>query len=79
MERGQGEIWPRFFSAPVGMARRALTVLFRSAGADRIIWGCKFPVGPLRGTISRTARASIASWHLMVAAGKALALLPGSS
>ena len=40
-------------------------------------WGCKSPVGPARGTTSRTARVSTARWNLKEAAGKALARRTG--
>jgi hypothetical protein len=33
----------------------------------------KSPTGPVRGTVSRTARVSIVRWNLKEAAGKALA------
>ncbi len=40
-------------------------------------WGWKSPIDPARGTISRTARVSIARWDLKEAAGKALARRTG--
>ena len=36
-------------------------------------WRCKSATGPTRGTVSRTARVSIARWNLKEAEGKALA------
>ena len=35
-------------------------------------WRCKSSIGPTGGTVSRTARVSIARWNLKEAAGKAL-------
>ena len=36
-------------------------------------WGLKSPTGPSGGTVSRTARVTIARWNLKEAEGKALA------
>ncbi|HOH30605.1 MAG TPA: hypothetical protein PLC40_13090, partial [Candidatus Hydrogenedentes bacterium] len=38
-----------------------------------ITWRCKSSTGPAAGTVSRTARVSIARWNLKEAAGKTLA------
>ncbi len=40
---------------------------------DKITWRCNSFTDPARGTVSRTARVSIARWNLKEAAGKALA------
>jgi hypothetical protein len=40
-------------------------------------WGWKSPVGPARGTTSRTARVSTARWNLKEVEGKALARRTG--
>jgi len=40
-------------------------------------WRCKSSTGPTGGTVSRTARVSIARWNLKEAAGKALARRTG--
>ena len=40
-------------------------------------WRCKSSTGPTGGTVSRTARVSIARWNLKEAAGKALARQTG--
>jgi len=56
------------------MARSALTgaVLVIVVVAKKT-WRCKSSTGPARGTVSRTARVSIARWNLKEAEGKALA------
>src|SRR5690554_4923691 len=41
--------------------------------------GCKSPVGPARGTTSRTARVSTARWNLKEATGKTLARRTGTA
>ncbi len=42
-----------------------------------LTWGCKSPTGPAAGTVSWTARASVARRSLKEAAGKALARRTG--
>jgi len=42
-------------------------------GVQLITWRWKSSTGPTGGTVSRTARVSIARWNLKEAAGKALA------
>gem|GEM_PF-3584107 len=52
------------FVRPAG--RTYLGVRLRPKSAE-----VKSPAGPVRGTVSRTARGSIARWNLKEAAGKA--------
>jgi hypothetical protein len=48
-----------------------------SCGGEGTTWGCKSPAGPARGTVSRTARVSIARWNPKEVEGKALARRTG--
>ncbi len=48
-------------------------VLCSCARQGALTWGCEPPTGPTGGTVSRTARVSIARWNPEEAAGKALA------
>jgi hypothetical protein len=64
------------FSAPFRVALRSHPFnLCARQGAPT--WRCKSSTGPTGGTVSRTARVSIARWNLKEAAGKALARRTG--
>jgi hypothetical protein len=41
--------------------------------ASPVTWRCKSSTHPARGSVSRTARVSIARWNLKEAEGKSLA------
>ena len=56
---------------PEGKSLRGF--LFWCAWQGAVTWRCKSSTGPAGGTVSRTARVSIARWNLKEAAGKALA------
>jgi hypothetical protein len=62
------------YSYPLCKARHPLPGLsYLCARQGAITWGCKSPIDPAGGTVSRTARVSTARWDLKEAAGKALA------
>lgn len=62
-----------FCGAP-SMARSALIgAVPTSRGGGWTTRWCKSTTGPVRGTVSRTARVSIVRWNLKEAAGKTLA------
>ena len=74
--------WSRGMKQKLAMARAdhvSPTSFFSCARQGAITWGCKSPTGLIGGTVSRTARVSIARWNLKEAAGKALARRTGTA